>query len=172
MFCCHWQSSCSSPQHLICEMSFITCIKHYFYYKNIYKTSDFIHCQTCLHHPFPLTPSCWQPSLFAPFLFHSLCSIPLPLLIPEKLFLPTANLLHMHTNISSLDTGFSFSVIPSTFTSLVSYIFSGLRLTPDVIHGGVTITCSLSFLKVRYILMMSDTNHILISNFNFEIYIR
>lgn len=88
MFCCHWQSSCSSPQHLICEMSFITCIKHYFYYKNVSKTTDFIYCQTNVHHPLPLTPSCWQSPLFAPFLFHSLCSIPPPLLISSKVLLP------------------------------------------------------------------------------------
>lgn len=168
-FCCHWQSSCSSPQHLICEMSFITCMKHYFYYENIYKTSDFIYCQTNLHHPLPLHPITLTTLITSTFSTLSalfLCHF----WYPEKSFLPTANLFHIHTNICSLDVGFSFSIIPSTFTSLVSYILSGLQLTPsDVINGGVTIRFSLFFLKVRYILMMSDTIHMLISNLNFVI---
>lgn len=170
-FCCHWQSSCSSPQHLICEMSFITCMKHYFYYENIYKTSGLY----ILSDQFASSSSSSPHHVDNPHHFHLFSSTLSALFLchfwyPEKSFLPTANLFHIHTNICSLDVGFSFSIIPSTFTSVVSYILSGLQLTPsDVINGGVTIRFSLFFLKVRYILMMSDTIHMLISNLNFVI---
>lgn len=175
MFSCHWQSYCSSPQHLPYEMAF-----HLSPLWNIISISirKVLSCRTrgCLCKISPIcSVLCHAPPRV---LYFTASPFPLPL---SSVFLRHSDGLenlpyllstsfHIHTSICSLRTGFSFfpntSITTHQCTSSVSLILSKLGLTPPaVIHEAVTRRCNLSFLKVRYILMMTDTQ--LISNRNF-----